>query len=44
MVVIRKRDKIMLVKLVIRGNIMNVISAFTPQVGLDDQTKRDFWK
>ena len=34
----------MLVKLVVRGNIVNVISAYAPQVGLDDQTKRDFWE
>ena len=32
----------MLVKLVIEGNIVNIISAYAPQVGLDDQTKRDF--
>ena len=42
--VIRKGDRIMLVKLVIGGNIMNVISAYAPQVELDDQTKRDFWE
>ncbi|GMP80885.1 hypothetical protein CsSME_00035817 [Camellia sinensis var. sinensis] len=34
----------MLVKPVIGGNIVNVISAYAPQVGLDDQTKRDFWE
>ncbi|GMP99093.1 hypothetical protein CsSME_00046713 [Camellia sinensis var. sinensis] len=34
----------MLVKLVIGGNILNVISAYALQVGLDDQTKRDFWE
>ncbi|CAL5400242.1 unnamed protein product [Camellia sinensis] len=34
----------MLVKLVIGGNIVNIISAYAPQVGLDDQTKRDFWE
>ena len=42
--VVSKGDRIMLVKLVIGGNIVNVISAYAPQVGLDDQTKRDFWK
>ncbi|GMP35917.1 hypothetical protein CsSME_00008193 [Camellia sinensis var. sinensis] len=42
--VIRKGDRIMLVKLVIRGTIVNVISAYAPQVRLDDQTKRDFWE
>ena len=42
--VIRKGDRIMLVKLVIGGNIVNIISAYAPQVGLDDQTKRDVWE
>ena len=40
--VIKKGDRIMLVKLVIGGNIVYVISAYAPQVELDDQTKRDF--
>ena len=44
MAVIRKEDKIMLVKLVIGGNIVNVISIYTPQEGLDDQTKGHFWE
>ncbi|GMP72725.1 hypothetical protein CsSME_00030653 [Camellia sinensis var. sinensis] len=35
---------IMLVKLVIGGNIVNVISAYAPQVGLDYQIMRDFWE
>ncbi|CAL5375401.1 unnamed protein product [Camellia sinensis] len=42
--VTRKGDRIMLVKLVIGGNIVNIISAYAPQVGLDDQTKKDFWE
>ncbi|GMP25038.1 hypothetical protein CsSME_00002089 [Camellia sinensis var. sinensis] len=42
--VTRKGDRIILVKLVIGGNIVNIISAYAPQVGLDDQTKRDFWE
>ncbi|XP_028116247.1 uncharacterized protein LOC114314009 [Camellia sinensis] len=33
--VIRKCDRIMLVNLVIRENIMNVFSGYVPQVGLD---------
>ncbi|XP_028087556.1 uncharacterized protein LOC114288271 [Camellia sinensis] len=39
---IRKGDMIMLVKLVVGRNIVNVISAYAPQVELDYQTKRDF--
>ena len=42
MAVSRKGDRIILVKLVNGGNIVNVISIYAPQVGLDDQTKRDF--
>ncbi|GMQ11196.1 hypothetical protein CsSME_00053926 [Camellia sinensis var. sinensis] len=42
--VTRKGDRIMLVKLVIGRNIVNIISAYAPQVGLDDQTQRDFWE
>ena len=44
MATIRKGDRIMLVKLVIGGNIVSVISTCTPHVGLDNQTKRDFWE
>ena len=42
--VTRKGDRIMLIKLVIEGNIVNIISAYAPQVVLEDQTKRDFWE
>ena len=44
MAVIRKGDRIMLVKLVIKGKLVNVISAYAPKVGLDNQTKRDIWE
>ena len=38
MVVIWKGDRILLVKLVFGGYIVNVISAYAPQVGLADLT------
>ncbi|XP_058223021.1 uncharacterized protein LOC131332741 [Rhododendron vialii] len=37
--VTRKGNRIILVKLVIEGSIVNIISAYAPQVGLDDLTK-----
>lgn len=36
-------DRIILVKLVIAKTIWNIISAYAPQVGLDQQTKDTFW-
>ena len=36
----RQRDRIILVKLVISDMVLNVISAYAPQVGLDDSAKR----
>ena len=41
--VVRKGDRIMLVKLVIGEDIINFISAYAPQVRLDNQTKKIFW-
>ena len=32
----RKSDKILLVKLILGRKIFNVISVYTPQIGLDD--------
>ncbi|KAI8538489.1 hypothetical protein RHMOL_Rhmol09G0107800 [Rhododendron molle] len=40
----RKGDRIILVKLVKGGSIVNIISAYAPQVGLDDLTKEKFWE
>lgn len=37
-------DRIILVKLVIDNNIWNIISAYAPQVGLDQPTKEAFWE
>nr|XP_009803799.1 PREDICTED: craniofacial development protein 2-like [Nicotiana sylvestris] len=34
----------MAIKLVVEGRTLNVISAYTPQVGLDEEVKRRFWE
>ena len=39
----RKGDRIILVKLVLGGNTINIISVYTPQVGLDEHIKTQFW-
>lgn len=41
--VTRKEDRILLIKLVVGVDIINVISAYAPQVGLDNHTKRQLW-
>ena len=42
---VRKQgDRIILVKLVIGDMVLNVISAYTPQVGLDESAERQFWE
>ena len=38
----RQGDRIILVKLVIGDMVLNVISAYAPQVGLDESAKRQF--
>ena len=40
----RNDDRIILVKLVVGGWILNVISAYAPQVGLQESVKRQFWE
>lgn len=40
----RKGDRIILVKLVLGGNIINIISVYAPQVGLDEHIKTQFWE
>jgi hypothetical protein len=42
--VIRKGDRLILVKLVLGENIINIVSAYAPQVGLDEHTKVQFWE
>jgi hypothetical protein len=39
----RQGDRIILVQLVVGDSALNVISAYAPQVGLSESTKRQFW-
>ena len=40
--VMKKGDKILLIKLILGREIFNVISVYAPQVGLDESSKRQF--
>ncbi|XP_078172001.1 uncharacterized protein LOC144566019 [Carex rostrata] len=40
----RQGDRIILVKLVVGDKVLNVISAYAPQVGLSEATKKEFWE
>jgi hypothetical protein len=40
----RQGDRIILVKLVVGDLVLNVISAYAPQVGHNESTKREFWE
>jgi exonuclease III len=40
----RQGDKIIMIKLIFGDLVLNVISAYTPQVGLSDDVKRRFWE
>jgi hypothetical protein len=40
----RQGDKIILVKLLVGDLIFNVISAYAPQIGLNENIKRQFWE
>ena len=40
----RQRDRIILVKLVVGDMVLNVISVYDPQVGLDESAKRQLWE
>ncbi|XP_021764850.1 craniofacial development protein 2-like [Chenopodium quinoa] len=42
--VYRKIDRLIRVKLLCGKEIVNVISAYAPQVGLDAEEKRQFWE
>ena len=41
--VVRVNEQIMYVKLVIGKQIVYIVSAYAPQVGLNDEEKVDFW-
>jgi len=40
----RVNDRLMTIKLVVNGITLNVISAYTPQAGLEEEVKRSFWE
>ncbi|XP_047262420.1 craniofacial development protein 2-like [Capsicum annuum] len=40
----RVNDRLLSIKLVIGRSTVNIISAYTPQVGLDREEKKGFWK
>ena len=40
----RKGDRILLIKLILGDEAINVISTYAPQIGLDDASKRQFWE
>ncbi|KAK1649492.1 hypothetical protein QYE76_067297 [Lolium multiflorum] len=40
----RQGDRMILVKLVVGDLVLNVISAYAPQVGHNESTKREFWE
>nr|XP_016450526.1 PREDICTED: craniofacial development protein 2-like [Nicotiana tabacum] len=42
--VMRVNDKLMTIKLVVGGFTLNIISAYAPQEGLDEESKRRFWE
>ena len=42
--VYRKNDRIMRLKIVHKGTIINVISAYAPQVGAEEALKTEFWE
>jgi exonuclease III len=40
----RQGDRIIMIKLIFGDLVLNVISAYAPQVGLSDDVKRQFWE
>jgi exonuclease III len=40
----RQEDRIILVKLLVGDLVFNVISAYTPQIGLNESVKMQFWE
>jgi exonuclease III len=40
----RQGDRIIMIKLLFGDLVLNVISAYAPQVGLSDDVKRRFWE
>ncbi len=42
--VIRKGDRIITLNIIIGKKTINIVSAYAPQVGLDESTKTKFWE
>nr|XP_016500663.1 PREDICTED: craniofacial development protein 2-like [Nicotiana tabacum] len=40
----RVNDSLMTIKIVVGGYTLNVVSAYAPQVGLNEEVKRSFWE
>ncbi|XP_059295483.1 uncharacterized protein LOC132048814 [Lycium ferocissimum] len=40
----RVNDRMMAIKLIVGGFTLNIISAYAPQAGLDEEEKRHFWE
>ncbi|XP_056694778.1 uncharacterized protein [Spinacia oleracea] len=40
----RKSDRIMSIKLVLGDEVVNIVSAYAPQAGLDASTRQEFWE
>ncbi|XP_059294748.1 uncharacterized protein LOC132047769 [Lycium ferocissimum] len=40
----RVNDRMMAIKLVVGGSTLNIISAYAPQAGLDEEENRHFWE
>ena len=40
----RKIDCIMAIKVVVRSEILNMVSVYTPQIGLAEDDKNQFWE
>jgi exonuclease III len=43
-ITVRTRDRIIMIKLVFGDLVLNIISAYAPQVDLSDDVKRRFWE
>ncbi|WP_288831208.1 hypothetical protein [uncultured Paraburkholderia sp.] len=42
--VVRKEDRIIALKIIIGNETINIISAYAPQIGLDESIKIKFWE
>ncbi|XP_059298097.1 uncharacterized protein LOC132050749 [Lycium ferocissimum] len=40
----RVSDRLMIIKIVVGGHTLNVVSAYAPQAGQDEEIKRRFWE